>query len=581
MQRLKIAAAKNEMRYYFIGLTMLVILSSGLFLRFRRARRTKKQLEEKNRLIESEKENADALRMRAESSEHFKQQFLTNMSHEIRTPMNAVNGMTDLLLDKDPRPDQVQYLQIISRSSDLLLHIINDILDLSKIESGKLELEVIDFSLTDAIRQVSDTLSLKAEEKGLQLITSLDRNIPSVLVGDSFRLSQVLINLGGNAIKFTEKGSVEINVVQVKTDGENVTLLFSIIDTGIGIPDDKLHILFESFKQVHSTDSRKYGGAGLGLSISKQLVELQGGTISVESAEGRGSVFSFELNFPVGSLQKLQERTFAEQKADGNMLNGLRILLADDNEYNRMVASETLHSKADLAIDEAINGEEAIRLLEVNDYDVVLMDIQMPVMNGLDATRYIRDKLPSPKNATPVIALTASLLRDDIDMCTNAGMNTYVPKPFKAWQLISAIAEVTGRKIVRKSMHPEAMAASAAKEMEQKATTGVTDLTYLQKFSEGDEARMKKFIRLYVASVPVFIGKVSAAMAANDVDEIAGQVHAFKPKWMMMGMKQSTEQAIIIEKLCKTNAGENRINEHILILFAQAETSLRELENNC
>jgi signal transduction histidine kinase/AmiR/NasT family two-component response regulator/Tfp pilus assembly protein PilF len=446
MRQLKIAAAKHERRYYITGLGILVLLTTGLARRFRTARKTRMQLEEKNRIIEAEKVNADQLRVRAERSEQFKHQFLTNMSHEIRTPMNAVSGMTDLLLDKNPRPDQLHYLNVISKSSDILLHIINDILDLSKIESGKMELETIDFSLSDTIRQVKETLSFRAEEKGLLLVCDIDTNIPPVLIGDPFRLNQVLINLGGNAIKFTEKGNVALSAKLVKMEGDMASVLIAVSDTGIGIPEDKLGHLFESFKQVQSSDSRIYGGSGLGLSISKELVEMQGGSISIDTAVGEGSRFSFTLTFPVGSAEALEKRTRAEQKADGHMLNGLRILLVDDNEYNRMVASETLFSKADVVIDEALNGQEAIDMVAQNNYDVVLMDIQMPVMNGLDATRYIRNKLPPPKNAIPIIALTASLLRGDADQCTNAGMNTYLPKPFKTWQLIAALAELTHKK---------------------------------------------------------------------------------------------------------------------------------------
>jgi signal transduction histidine kinase/CheY-like chemotaxis protein/HPt (histidine-containing phosphotransfer) domain-containing protein/Tfp pilus assembly protein PilF len=577
MQQLKIAADKNERRYYLTALAMLIILSGGLFQRFRSARKTKLQLEEKNRLIEIEKENADMLRVRAEQSEQFKQQFLTNMSHEIRTPMNAVSGMTDLLLDKEPRPDQRHYLQIISRSSDMLLHIINDILDLSKIEAGKLELEAIDFSLADTVRHVKETLSFRADEKGLQLTTHIDHNIPDVLIGDPFRLNQVLINLGGNAIKFTDSGSVEIRVTQDKITDEDVHLLFKVSDTGIGIPKDKLHTLFESFRQVQNSDTRRYGGTGLGLSIARQLVEAHGGTIDVQSEPGRGTTFSFRLVYPQGSLERLHDRMMEEQKADGRMLTGLRILLTDDNEYNRMVASETIQSKADVTIDEAANGEEAIRQMELNDYDVVLMDIRMPVMNGLEATRYIRSKLPHPKNKTPVIALTASMLRGDVDMCTDAGMDTYVPKPFKAWELISAIADVTGRKPInpRAYQWKKKIAATAG----DTAAAGVTDLTYLESFCEGDTERMKKFMGIYMESVPVFITKINKAIADNNKQEIANQVHAFKPNWMMMGMKQCRVLSVKIEELCKTEGQETAIKDELSTLIGLVKSSLTELEN--
>ena len=243
LQQMQLTASKHEKGYYLAALVTLVLLSAGLFQRFHIARRTRRQLEEKNELIALERDNADMLRMRAERSELFKRQFLANMSHEIRTPMNAVNGMTDLLLEKNPRPDQRHYLEVISHSSDILLHVINDILDLSKIEAGKLELETIDFSVRDTVRQVKETLSFRAEEKGLYLATHIDSNIPDVLMGDPFRLNQVLMNLGGNAIKFTEHGGVEMKVLLTGKEGGKLKLQFSVADTGVGIVADKLPTL--------------------------------------------------------------------------------------------------------------------------------------------------------------------------------------------------------------------------------------------------------------------------------------------------------------------------------------------------
>jgi signal transduction histidine kinase/CheY-like chemotaxis protein/HPt (histidine-containing phosphotransfer) domain-containing protein/Tfp pilus assembly protein PilF len=577
VQRLQIAADKNW--YYLLCalLAMLIIICIELFVRFRSVHQNKLQLEEKNKLIAAEKENADMLRLRAESSEQFKQQFLANMSHEIRTPMNAVSGMTDLLLERNPRPDQRNFLEVISKSSAILLHIINDILDLSKIEVGKMELETIDFSLTETINHVVDTLSFRAEEKGLQIITHIDGNVSDVVIGDSFRLNQVLLNLGGNAIKFTDKGSVAIEVHCLQLDETNISLKFAVSDTGIGIPADKQESLFESFRQVNTSDSRKYGGAGLGLSISKQLVELQGGRIWVESATGRGATFYFTIAYPLGSGERLQMRNVQEQKADGVVLNGLRILLADDNEYNRLVVVETLHSKAEVTIDQAVNGAEAIKMLEQNDYDVVLMDVQMPELNGFEATRHIRGKMSAPKNHIPVIALTANMLRFEIELIYSSGMNTYVPKPCKAWQLISAIAEQTGRKSKIPARSTKAVSANRYGGGAMQAP--IADLHYLAKFCEGDEERMKKYIRVFMAAVPVFERKMNAALAEVDIAEITLQVHAFKPKWMMMGMKQCTELGQKIEALCRENNNAEKIAEQLTLLMKQNRDAVYELKD--
>ncbi len=575
VQRLQLLAGRNEKRYYIAGLSLLLMLSGGLYRRARTTRKTRKKLEDKNRQIAAEKEHADMLRARAERSEQFKQQFLANMSHEIRTPMNAVSGMTDLLLEKKPRPDQLHFLRVISRSSDILLHIIDDILDLSKLEAGKLELEAIDFSLEDTIRHVRETLSFRAEEKGIHLTTSIDSNIPDVLIGDPFRLNQVLLNLAGNARKFTEKGTVEINVVLLKSEAQHFSLLFKVVDTGIGIPADKLQSIFDSFRQAQSSDSRVYGGTGLGLSIAKQLVELHGGTIAVVSDVGRGSAFSFKLSFPEGSARKLAQKAREEQNADGSILNGLRILLVDDNEYNRMVALETVRAKADVAIAEATNGQEAIDLLRKNDYDVVLMDIQMPVMNGLDATRYIRSKMPAPKNKIPIIALTASLLRGDMNMCLAAGMDGYLPKPFKSWQLISALAVATGRKITVPETVEDMETALLADEEIAGSQSGITDLSYLEGFCEGDRERMKKFIRVYIGSIPVFKGRMKAAIESNNKEEIATLVHTFKPRWRMMGMKQSNDLAVKIETQIKEL--DDGLAASVALLVDQVERSVNEI----
>ncbi len=575
----KLQNAKKERWYYIGGLLMLILLSGVMYNRFMLLRKNKKILEDKNKQIAAEKENADKMRERAENSEKFKQMFLANMSHEIRTPMNAVSGMTELLIEKSPRADQIDYLKAISKSSEVLLHIINDILDLSKIEAGKMELENIDFSLADTVQQVKDTLSHRSDEKGLQLLIDIDAKMTDVVVGDPFRLNQVLINLGGNAIKFTERGSVHFKIKPEKSEGDRVAVHFSIVDTGIGIPQDKINNLFGNFAQVNSSDTRKYGGTGLGLSISKQLVEMHGGKITVESVLGSGSTFHFTLTYPKGSPKKLQQRIQQEKKADGSILNGLRILLADDNEYNRIVVNETLALKSNVEIDMVVNGEEAYHAVRDKRYDVVLMDVQMPVMNGIDATIAIRTKLKSPNKDVPIIALTASTLREDIDRCIQSGMNSYVPKPFKAWQLINTLADVTGRKKqdgkneiiiedepVEDNMEEEQIPEGAP----------VTDGAYLYNFCEGDEKRIKKYVGMYLKSVPPFLEKLRTANNARDFKEVSLRVHAFKPNWLMIGMKRTGALATKIEKECSEN--DESVFDKVKVLLSQTEQSVKELE---
>jgi len=300
------------------------------------------------------------------------------------------------------------------------------------------------------------------------------------------------MNLTGNAIKFTDKGSVQLVIEneqlalpRAKTlNFQLSTLYFSVIDTGIGIPHDKLQTIFDSFSQAHSSDSRKYGGTGLGLSISKQFIELMGSELKLESVVNSGSTFSFALNLPIGSKANLLQKS--SEEIDGNILDGLHILLVDDNSDNRIVCRDTLESKSKVIIEEATNGLEAVALLSEKDFDFVLMDVQMPVMDGYEATRQIRNPASAARNhAIPVLALTASVIRSDLDKCRAAGMNDYVPKPFRTSELIKAIAKATGREIK-----------FAAKNDNQRIKetgnhSSLTNLSYLEKFCEGDQKKCR------------------------------------------------------------------------------------------
>lgn len=561
----------QQRNYFIIAGVFLLLVTFAAVNRLQFMRKTKKQLEEKNVLIENEK-------LRAEQSERFKQQFLANMSHEIRTPMNAVMGMTGLLIDKNPRDDQMHYLDGIRKSSETLLHIINDILDLSKVEAGKIELEQIDFSLHEVVAQVEQMLLQKAEESGIKLIVEMDKNIP-ILMGDPVRIFQVLMNLVGNSLKFTEEGYVKISVKKLQeSDNSNVAIRFSIIDTGIGIPKDKIDSIFEKFSQAHASDTRKYGGTGLGLSISKQLIELLGGTLNVESEEGTGSIFSFQLKFKEGSAEGLQLRLLQDENVDGSILNGLNILLVDDNDYNLIVASDSLQLKASVQITKARNGREAIEQLRQNDFDVILMDVQMPEMNGLDATRFIRKHFDSPKCNIPIIALTASVLRTDLDRCNQAGMNAYISKPFKSAQLIKGIAKTLNIQI-RTTSDDLRRQQVYVKPLSQKS--GITNLNYLSSFCEGDKERMKKYIRMFIESADGFIHKTEMALLKKDYIELADLVHSYKTKWIMMGMNETKEMANQIEKQCREQSLGLTFNEDIAILIEHIRLATGELSLFC
>jgi signal transduction histidine kinase len=402
------------------------------------------------REAKSRYESERSKREEAENAAKIKQEFLANMSHEIRTPMNAIMGMTKLALQqKDGLNDvHLKYLNGINKSAENLLVIINDILDFSKIEAGKMELEQVPFSIKDAVNNVYDTLRFRAEEKSLLLTMKFDDNIHEWVIGDSVRLNQILLNLAGNAIKFTEKGGVTIHVKEEKSDSDNVTLLFEVVDTGIGIAQDKITSLFESFTQASSDTTRKYGGTGLGLSISKKLVEMHAGVIGARSVFGEGTTFFFTLNYPIS---KEIQGNAAGKEAEDHKLSDLRILLVEDNAFNQMVAVDTLESAiANVTIDVAENGQEAVDKIAYFEterwaegrpfpYDVVLMDMQMPVMDGLEATRAIR-KLSAKLSGIPIIALTANAIKEETEKCYVAGMNDFVTKPFDTDLLLKKIA---------------------------------------------------------------------------------------------------------------------------------------------
>lgn len=378
-------------------------------------------------------------KLEAEQARRTQEQFLANVSHEIRTPLNGVIGMTQLFKDTLLNDEQKEYLDIIGISANNLLVIINDILDIAKINSGKIDLEMIDYTLEDIIKPIVKIFELKAKGKNITFRADIDKNIPPVLCGDPVRLNQVLTNLINNAIKFTDEGKVVLTVLQVENQDNHVSLEFSVQDSGIGISEDKIDAVFESFTQAATDTTRKYGGTGLGLTISKQLIELFGGTITVTSRVGEGSLFSFTIPVQKGNVANLTKIVSTTDSI--YLFTGIHILLAEDNIINQKVASILL-SKCGATVDIANNGEEVLAMLAVKKYHLILMDVHMPEMDGFQATMHIRNDGGTSADI-PIIALTASALVSEKHKCLSVGMNDYLSKPFNAIDLYEKISLYT------------------------------------------------------------------------------------------------------------------------------------------
>lgn len=549
----KNAEMGNKAKMYDISLLALLVLSGSIIgyhiiRQFRRQHLLIKEL--------------DVSEKKASVAAQTKENFLANMSHEIRTPLSGILGFTNLLQKRPLDETSKEFVSSIQRSGENLMAIINDILDLSKIEAGMMRITPGTFSINGLINSVETLFLERAKEKGLTISSKVDSSIPDTLIGDATRLTQILVNLIGNAIKFTHQGKIDIEVFKQSQTEKNITLGFKISDTGIGIDKEKLSEVFERFNQGEDSITRNFGGTGLGLSIVKNLIILQNGNIEVKSEQGKGTSFIFSILYEISEEQLNTISTVSSNYYKDKTNVPLRVLVVDDNAINQSLMKHLL-LQWNIDFDIVFNGLEAVEQLINQTYDLILMDIQMPKMDGYAATQQIREVL---KLDIPIIAMTAHALAGEREKCLSRGMNEYISKPIKEEELFKLISTFGLQK-----HQPQELNSDNAK-----ADYKYIDLTYMQSISGGDTSFEKTVTQQFLDNIPPHLAELESGYENRDFTKVKLRAHDLKSSVAIMGLLPLLEEKL---NILETTTEQNQTSEKSIAEIKKIiEQSLAEAE---